>query len=163
MSNQFIVLRGESFSLQHDESEYDQEKSGQCNRCHRLCEEQPTKHRPEHRRSVRDEIELDRTEPRQQIEVQQVPNRAHEHAEKHDGENPPCGHLCEPDGFWTPEYLNEKLAKIRQADVDNLLLAVSEQLDCTNEDIDLGADRVLWFKTGIHVYDVADLADEYAL
>ncbi len=66
-------------------------------------------------------------------------------------------------GFWTPESLDEKLAKIRQADVNNLLLAVSEKLDCTSEDIDLAADRVLWFKTGIHVYDVVDLAEEYAI
>jgi predicted nuclease of restriction endonuclease-like RecB superfamily len=66
-------------------------------------------------------------------------------------------------GFWTPEYLDEKLAKIRQADVQNLVLAVSEELDCTSEDIDLGAERLLWFKTGIHVYDVVDLAEEYAL
>uniref|UniRef100_UPI003EBAFA74 DUF790 family protein n=1 Tax=Halococcus sp. AFM35 TaxID=3421653 RepID=UPI003EBAFA74 len=66
-------------------------------------------------------------------------------------------------GFWTPEYLDEKLAKIRQADVDNLLLAVSEELDCTSEDIDLGTERLLWFKTGIHVYDVVDLAEKYAV
>ena len=66
-------------------------------------------------------------------------------------------------GFWTPEYLDEKLAKIRRADVENLVLAVSETLDCTSEDIDLGADRVLWFKTGIHVYDVVDLVEEYTV
>jgi predicted nuclease of restriction endonuclease-like RecB superfamily len=24
-------------------------------------------------------------------------------------------------------------------------------------------DRVLWFKSGIHVYDVVELAEEYAL
>src|SRR5699024_1017058 len=66
-------------------------------------------------------------------------------------------------GFWTPEYLEEKLDKIRQTDVDNLVLAVSETLDCTSEDIDLGADRVLWFKTGIHVYDVVDLAEAHAV
>ena len=30
-------------------------------------------------------------------------------------------------------------------------------------DIDLGAERLLWFKTGIHVYDVVDLAEEYAV
>jgi predicted nuclease of restriction endonuclease-like RecB superfamily len=65
-------------------------------------------------------------------------------------------------GFWTPEYLDEKLAKVRQADVENLVLAVSENLDCTSEDIDLGAARVLWFKTGIHVYDMVDLVEEYA-
>ena len=65
-------------------------------------------------------------------------------------------------GFWTPEYLDEKLAKIRQAEADNLLLAVSERLDCASEDFGAAADRVLWFKTGIHVYDVVDLADIYA-
>ena len=65
-------------------------------------------------------------------------------------------------GFWTPEYLEEKLAKIRQAEVENLVLAVSEELDCTSEDIDLGAARMLWFKTGIHVYDVVDLVEAYA-
>jgi predicted nuclease of restriction endonuclease-like RecB superfamily len=66
-------------------------------------------------------------------------------------------------GFWTPEYLSEKLDKIRAADLDNLLLAVSEQLDCASGDFDAAADRVLWFKTGIHVYDVVDLAEEYAV
>ncbi|WP_256684904.1 DUF790 family protein [Halococcus qingdaonensis] len=66
-------------------------------------------------------------------------------------------------GFWTPEYLEEKLDKIQQADVENLVLAVSEELDCTSEDIDLGAERLLWFKTGIHVYDVVDLAEKYAV
>ena len=40
---------------------------------------------------------------------------------------------------------------------------MSEELDCTSEDIDLGAERLLWFKTGIHVYDVVDLAKEYAV
>ncbi|EMA43468.1 hypothetical protein C448_09772 [Halococcus morrhuae DSM 1307] len=66
-------------------------------------------------------------------------------------------------GFWTPEYLEEKLDKIHQTDVENLVLAVSEELDCTSEDVDLAADRVLWFKTGIHVYDMVDLAEEYAV
>jgi len=37
-------------------------------------------------------------------------------------------------GFWTPEYLEEKLAKIRSADRDNLIVAVSERLDCSSED-----------------------------
>jgi predicted nuclease of restriction endonuclease-like RecB superfamily len=47
--------------------------------------------------------------------------------------------------------------------VENLVLAVSENLDCTSEDIDLAADRVLWFKTGIHVCDVVDLAEKYGV
>ncbi|GAB7092522.1 DUF790 family protein [Halorubrum luteum] len=66
-------------------------------------------------------------------------------------------------GFWTPEYLNEKLAKIRNADRDNLIVAVSERLDCSSEDFDGLDDRILWFKSGIHVYDVIELAKEYAV
>lgn len=66
-------------------------------------------------------------------------------------------------GFWTPEYLKEKLAKIRAADRDNLIIAVSERLDCSSEDFKRMDDRVLWFKSGIHVYDVVELAEEYAV
>ncbi len=65
-------------------------------------------------------------------------------------------------GFWTPEYLEDKLAKIRDADVENLIVAVSERLDCASENFGGAADRVLWFKTGIHVYDVVELAETYA-
>jgi predicted nuclease of restriction endonuclease-like RecB superfamily len=70
--------------------------------------------------------------------------------------------LFEIVGFWTPEYLEEKLAKIRAADADNLVLAVSDQLDCASEDFGDAAERVLWFKTGIHVYDVVELVKTYA-
>ena len=66
-------------------------------------------------------------------------------------------------GFWTPEYLTEKLEKIRNANVENLVIAVSEHLDCASEDFGADAERVLWFKTGIHVYDVVDLVEEYAI
>jgi predicted nuclease of restriction endonuclease-like RecB superfamily len=65
-------------------------------------------------------------------------------------------------GFWTPEYLDEKLGKIRDADRDNLIVAVSERLDCSSEDFDGMDNHVLWFKSGIHVYDVVELAEEYA-
>lgn len=47
--------------------------------------------------------------------------------------------------------------------MENLVLAVSENLDCTSEDIDLEAERLLWFKTSIHVYDVIDLAEKHAV
>ncbi|SEU09598.1 DUF790 family protein [Natrinema hispanicum] len=66
-------------------------------------------------------------------------------------------------GFWTPEYLESKLKKIRQADAENLLVAVSEQLDCSNDDFGETSERVLWFKTGIHVYDLVELAEEYSI
>ena len=66
-------------------------------------------------------------------------------------------------GFWTPEYLEEKLAKIRAAERDNLIVAVSERLDCSSEDFEGMDDRVLWFKSGIHVYDLVELAESYAV
>ena len=66
-------------------------------------------------------------------------------------------------GFWTPEYLEKKLEKLRAVDADNLIVAVSEKLDCSSEDVALADDRVLWFKTGIHVYDVVNLAERYAV
>jgi hypothetical protein len=65
-------------------------------------------------------------------------------------------------GFWTPEYLDAKLEKIRQVKTDNFVLAVSERLDCASEEFGRAADRVLWFKTGIHVYDLVELAERYA-
>ncbi|SDX34810.1 hypothetical protein SAMN05443574_13411 [Haloarcula vallismortis] len=70
--------------------------------------------------------------------------------------------ILEVVGFWTPEYLASKLAKIRQVDADNFVLAVSERLDCADEDFGDAADRVLWFKSGIHVYDMVELAEAYA-
>lgn len=66
-------------------------------------------------------------------------------------------------GFWTPEYLEEKLTKIHDADLDHLLVAVSERLECSADDFGRGHNRLLWFKSGIHVYDVVDLAEEYAV
>jgi predicted nuclease of restriction endonuclease-like RecB superfamily len=66
-------------------------------------------------------------------------------------------------GFWTPEYLESKLEKIRQVEADNFVLAVSERLDCAEEDFGSVADRILWFKTGIHVYDAIELAEKFAL
>lgn len=66
-------------------------------------------------------------------------------------------------GFWTPEYLDEKLSKIQQADLDHLILAVSERLACSADDFESASDRVLWFKSGIHVYDIVDLAEDHAL
>lgn len=47
-------------------------------------------------------------------------------------------------------------------EADDLVVAVSENLDCSNEDVALADDRVLWFKTDIHVYDVVDSAERDA-
>ena len=65
-------------------------------------------------------------------------------------------------GFWTPEYLESKLEKIQKVDAENFMLAVSEQLECASDEFGGVADRVLWFKTGIHVYDLVEMAEQYA-
>ena len=66
-------------------------------------------------------------------------------------------------GFWTPEYLEKKLEKIRNADLDHLLIAVSERLECSAADFEGASNRILWFKSGIHVYDIVELAEEQAV
>lgn len=66
-------------------------------------------------------------------------------------------------GFWTPEYLDEKISKIRSADLDHLIVAVSERLACAADDFEGARDRLLWFKSGIHVYDVVEVAEEHAV
>ncbi|UHQ98289.1 DUF790 family protein (plasmid) [Natrinema zhouii] len=66
-------------------------------------------------------------------------------------------------GFWTPEYLESKLEKIRHADAENLVVAVSENLDCARDEFGEASDRVLWFKTGIHVYDLVEVAEAHAV
>ena len=52
---------------------------------------------------------------------------------------------------------------IREADAANLAVAISERLDCSADDFEGMDDRVLWFKSGIHVYDLVELAEEYAV
>jgi predicted nuclease of restriction endonuclease-like RecB superfamily len=66
-------------------------------------------------------------------------------------------------GFWTPEYLDAKLMKIQEADLDHLLIAVSERLECSADDFEGASERLLWFKSGIHVYDMVELAEAHAL
>jgi len=48
-------------------------------------------------------------------------------------------------GFWTPEYLREKMDKIREVESEKpLLLAVDEELKCTKEDFG-GSDKVIFY------------------
>jgi uncharacterized protein len=56
--------------------------------------------------------------------------------------------LLEIVGYWRPEYLQKKFSQVRRADVDNLILAVSERLNLEKAGIkfvDLPA-RIIWFK-----------------
>jgi predicted nuclease of restriction endonuclease-like RecB superfamily len=60
-------------------------------------------------------------------------------------------------GFWTPEYLSRKIAKVRAARLDNLILAVSKRLalgEETAKELD-----VLWFAGRLSAADVIERAD----
>jgi uncharacterized protein len=55
-------------------------------------------------------------------------------------------------GFWTPEYLSRKIAKVKAASLGNLIIAVSKQLalsDAVAEEL-----NVLWFVRKLAAADV---------
>ena len=53
--------------------------------------------------------------------------------------------LVEVVGFWTPEYLQRKLALLREAHMDNLILCLDEERDCEESRVPEGA-RVVRFR-----------------
>jgi uncharacterized protein len=60
-------------------------------------------------------------------------------------------------GFWTPEYLSRKIAKVKAARLDNLILAVSNRLalgEETAKELD-----VLWFAGRLPAADVVERAN----
>lgn len=57
--------------------------------------------------------------------------------------------LMEIVGFWTPDYLQKKLWKLKRAAMPNMIIAVSDQLNCSTEDFRDIAGEVLFFKTRI--------------
>jgi len=56
-------------------------------------------------------------------------------------------------GFWTPEYLDRKLALYRRAGLPNLILCIDEERQCADGDLPVGA-RVLRFRRRVAVEDV---------
>ena len=42
-------------------------------------------------------------------------------------------------------------------------VAVSERLECSADEFERASHCVLWFKSGIHVYDVVELAEAHAI
>ena len=59
-------------------------------------------------------------------------------------------------GFWTPDYLEEKLEKVRSLESDYpVMLAVNESLNCTDEDFaDANVDEVFYYDDAIPVKPV---------
>ena len=38
-------------------------------------------------------------------------------------------------GFWTPDYVRDKLARLRAARLTNLILCIDEERNCTDEEL----------------------------
>ena len=56
--------------------------------------------------------------------------------------------LLEIVGYWRPEYLKKKLYQVKNSDVTNLILAVSERLNLEKAGVSFTdlPNRVIWFK-----------------
>jgi uncharacterized protein len=69
-------------------------------------------------------------------------------------------------GFWTPEYLEEKIAKIRRARVDNLVLVVYRALNAGGELAaalaDASAAPVVWFEAQPRIGAVMEAVERVA-
>lgn len=70
-------------------------------------------------------------------------------------------YLLEIVGYWRPEYLQKKFAKIRRADYPNLIIAVSERLNLQKAGVkfkDL-PNHLIWFKQKLIARDVLKILD----
>lgn len=59
-------------------------------------------------------------------------------------------------GFWTPEYLEKKLAKLKKANCHDMIIAVNETLKCSKEDFQ---GHVIFFKTGLRPNKVIEVLE----
>ncbi|MGK7930069.1 MAG: DUF790 family protein [Microcystaceae cyanobacterium] len=67
--------------------------------------------------------------------------------------------LLEIVGFWRPEYLQKKFYQVQTADVDNLILAISERLNLEKAGVqftDVPA-KVIWFKEKLKPKQVLEI------
>ena len=71
--------------------------------------------------------------------------------------------LMEIVGFWTPDYLQKKLWKLKRAAMSNMIIAVSDQLNCSTEDFRDIPGEVLFFKTRIKPKDVLEKVEACAI
>lgn len=64
-------------------------------------------------------------------------------------------------GYWRPEYLQKKFRQVEQADVNNLILAISERLNLAKAGVNPQTipARVVWFKEKLNPKDILALLD----
>ena len=60
-------------------------------------------------------------------------------------------------GFWTPEYLEKKLSKLKKANRQDLIIAVNETLNCSKEDFN---GQFIFYKTGIRIPNILKLLEK---
>lgn len=65
-------------------------------------------------------------------------------------------------GYWRPEYLQKKFRQIRQSDVDNLIVAISEKLNLAKAGVDTRnvPAKLIWFKEKINPKVVLEILEE---
>ena len=70
--------------------------------------------------------------------------------------------LLEIVGYWRPEYLKKKFYQLQNADVDNIILAVSERLNLDKAGVDFNqtSARVVWFKDKLNPKTVLSLLED---
>ena len=71
--------------------------------------------------------------------------------------------LMEIVGFWTPDYLQKKLWKLKRVAMSNMIIAVSDQLNCSTEDFRDIPGEVLFFKTRIKPKEVLEKVEACAI
>ncbi len=70
--------------------------------------------------------------------------------------------LLEIVGYWRPEYLQKKFYQVRNSDVDNLILAVSERLNLEKAGVkftDTPA-KIIWFKDKLNPKNILSLLED---
>lgn len=68
-------------------------------------------------------------------------------------------YILEIVGFWRPDYLRKKFSQVRQSDVDNLILAISERLNLEKAGIKTEnvPAKIIWFKDKLSPKSVLDI------
>ena len=63
-------------------------------------------------------------------------------------------------GYWTPRYLEDKINKIKKANRQDLLIAVSSYLNCTRDDFQ---GDVIFYKNALPVKPVLEILKKYTV
>lgn len=70
-------------------------------------------------------------------------------------------YILEIVGYWRPDYLQKKFRQIRQAQIPNLIVAVSERLNLTKAGVDPRGitSPIIWFKERINPQSVLEIIE----